>query len=212
MTQTHYAQFGTFHITTNTKNGVPWLTLPEVPQILIDNLVMTKNLKKTKIFAFNILPTHMHIILSVMEKRLSEFMHSFKRNAMRDIRRACSNARSGRSLSSAPTTSNIVEQINARSGRSLSSAPTTSNIVEQINARSGRSLSSAPTTSEIIDQIKWQKSFHDEHIQSPQQLANAIRYVQYNAYNHQLVENPYDWDWSSLQFPNLIDEMDIWMD
>jgi REP element-mobilizing transposase RayT len=75
------ASGGTFHVTTNAKQKVPWCTEKGVPEIIIDNLVMTKNLHKAEIFAFCILPDHMHLLLRPGSNGLSAFMHSFKRNS-----------------------------------------------------------------------------------------------------------------------------------
>ncbi len=86
MTQKHISQFGTFHITTNTKGKVPWLVSQNIPEILIDNLIMTKNLHKAELYAFCILPNHMHILLKPGELGLSAFMHSFKRNSSWHVR------------------------------------------------------------------------------------------------------------------------------
>lgn len=100
MTQRHFAQQGIFHVTTNAKQKIPWLTWSGIPEILMDNLWMTRNVYRAEVFAFCILPDHMHIVLRPGERGLSRFMHSFKRNAIKDVRRFCS----GRSLSSATKT------------------------------------------------------------------------------------------------------------
>jgi REP element-mobilizing transposase RayT len=107
MSQIHTEQQGTFHVTTNAKERVPWCTHKDIPNILIDNLCMTRSLQKAELFAFCILPNHMHIIVRPGEKGLSAFMHSFKRNAMRDIRSSL--PRSGRSRSSATETDAFVD-------------------------------------------------------------------------------------------------------
>lgn len=82
MSQRHAIQEGaTFHITTNTRRKIPWLTAEGIPRIVIDNLVMTRNIQRAEIFAFCILPDHMHILIRPGEQGLSKFMHSFKRNS-----------------------------------------------------------------------------------------------------------------------------------
>ena len=86
MAQKHYKQSGTFHITANSKKDVSWCTCPGIPEILIDNLFMTRNIQNAKIYAFCIMPDHMHILMSPGEKGLSAFMHSFKRNSSKDIK------------------------------------------------------------------------------------------------------------------------------
>src|SRR4051812_20492067 len=59
MTQYHGAQDGMFHVTTNVRGKVPWLTFPGAPEIIIDNLIMTKHLHQARLYAFCILPDHM---------------------------------------------------------------------------------------------------------------------------------------------------------
>ena len=86
MTQRHHAQFGLFHVTTNTRHSTPWCTWTGVPEILIDNLCMTRNLHGAKVHAFCILPNHMHMIVIPGRKGLSAFMQSFKRNSSWHIR------------------------------------------------------------------------------------------------------------------------------
>jgi len=85
MTQNHCQQEGTFHITTNAKEKIPWCTMPGVPEILIDNLIMTRNIHHARLYAFCILPDHVHMALSVGEKGLSRFMQSFKCQSSRDV-------------------------------------------------------------------------------------------------------------------------------
>jgi len=76
---------GTFHITTNAHGKIPWCIWPGVPEILIDNLVMTRNLHQAKLCAFCIMPDHVHLILYPGEKGLAKFMKSWKQNSSRDI-------------------------------------------------------------------------------------------------------------------------------
>lgn len=53
--------------------------------MLIDDLFMTRNVYNAAVYAFCILPDHMHILVGAGEKGLSRFMHSFRRNASRDV-------------------------------------------------------------------------------------------------------------------------------
>ena len=86
MSQRHSTIDGTFHITTNAHGKIPWCTWPGIPEILIDNLVTTKNLYGATLSAFCILPDHMHIILFPGERGLSKFMQSFKSNSSKEIK------------------------------------------------------------------------------------------------------------------------------
>jgi putative transposase len=86
MIQKHILQTGTFHITTNAKGKVPWCTIPGIPELIIDNLRMTKNLHNLVIIDFSLLPDHLHLILETDSVGISTIMHSFKRNSTRDTK------------------------------------------------------------------------------------------------------------------------------
>jgi REP element-mobilizing transposase RayT len=180
MTQCHIEQHGIFHITTNAKGRVPWCVLPGVPEIMIDNLCMTRNVHAAKVHAFCVLPEHMHIILRPGEVGLSRFMHSFKRNSSRDIR-----AYLGRRGGNEPPLrgagiGNVAMMITAAEDRFL-------------RCGDGRTFTG------------WQHGFHDERIRDDDQRSNAMAYVQHNAYRHGLVQTLDGWPWSSLRFPLLVD-------
>lgn len=156
MGQLHHDQEGTFHVTTNARNFARWLTLPGVPEVILDNLMMSKHLYGAKLYAFCILPDHMHFIVNIHGKGLSRFIQSFKSQTIRDLRHL-----------------------------------------------SGKSRLSADN--EMYRIARFQKSFHSNHISSERELENALSYVHYNAHRHGLVENPLDWPWSSLKYPDLLD-------
>lgn len=84
MSQRH-SQHGTFHVTTNAHDKIPWCTLGSIPGIIIDNFVATRNIHDARLHAFCILPNHMHMIVSPGEKGLSKFMQSLKSNITKDV-------------------------------------------------------------------------------------------------------------------------------
>ena len=85
MAQKHIQQHGIFHITTNTFRRTPWCIEDGFPEVLIDNLCMTRSYYQAHLHAFCILPDHMHIILRPGPLGFSTFMHSFKKNSSRDL-------------------------------------------------------------------------------------------------------------------------------
>ncbi len=86
MSQRHGAQHGTFHITINAFERIPWCTLHRTPILIIDNLVLTRNIQKARLHAFCILPNHLHVLLCPGNKGLSAFVQSFKSNCTKDVR------------------------------------------------------------------------------------------------------------------------------
>lgn len=85
MTQKHEFQDGLFLVTTNAKGRVPWLMLPGVPEILIQDLLLTRNIYGARVYAFCVLSNHMHVVVNPGERGLSRFIQSFKTNAVRRI-------------------------------------------------------------------------------------------------------------------------------
>jgi putative transposase len=85
MSQTRSTQHGIFHVTTNTCGRIPWCTQPGMPEIIIDNLLMTRSLHLARVYAFCILPDHVHVIVSPGERGISRFVQSWKSHTSRDV-------------------------------------------------------------------------------------------------------------------------------
>ncbi len=185
MTQYHGAQEGLFHVTTNARGRMPWCTIPGVPEIIIDNLRMTRHLYGAKIHAFCILPDHVHMIVIPGTRGLSDFVHSFKRNSSWQIRR---------SLSAAEVHEPPLRATNTMYMREDSRIFATE-------------TGDAPTGD--IEFTGWQKGFHDERIRDDRQKDAAFVYVRGNAAHHGLVSDPADWQWSSLHFFEVVDALEF---
>lgn len=54
----------------------------------------------------------------------------------------------------------------------------------------------------------WQHSFHSHPIEGDLTRSNILRYIQYNAFRHQLVDEPDAWPWSSLKYEDDLDSLD----
>lgn len=184
MGQKHYAQAGTFHITTNTFGAIPWCTIEGAPQMIIDNLLMTRNFHGAKLYAFCILPDHLHLILSPGERGLSAFMHSFKRNTSKDVTKFFNLNRSAGSLTRASF----------------------------LHRGAGVDEPRLRQENKTQKRFRWQNGFFDERIQTSDQRATVLAYVQGNAMKHGLVADILDWPWTSLHFQHLLDLMEIWLD
>ncbi len=163
--------------------------------MIIDNLRMTRNMQDAKLYAFCILPDHMHILLSPGTKGLSAFVHSFKRNTMRDVRKF---------FAYETATDSPCQLLPAAEVRNLRTV-----------YGSGRYGSSAAGNNDRIEVddwiVGWQKSFHDERIRDARQCSTAFGYIQGNGMKHGLVAEIEDWPWSSLHFPEIIDPCDVWL-
>ncbi len=198
MTQHHGAQDGLFHVTTNAKGRSAWCILPGVAQIMIDNLFTTRNLCRARVYAFNILPDHVHVILWPGEGGLSRFMHSFKRNSSKDIRYFLG----------------VDDILIDNRGGIRSSATVGGNDASKIMSLSAAEVRIPPMRTIRADHnycfTGWQHGFYDERIRDVRQRDAAIHYVQTNAIRHGLVARIADWPWSSVHFAHAIDPLPWW--
>jgi REP element-mobilizing transposase RayT len=191
-----------FHITICAKNRIPWCTRKGVPEIIIDNLVMTRNIHGATLYAFCILPDHVHVIVKPRRGGLSNFMCSFKSNASRDARRLMG---LHRPPVGAPPEARLAAVPGPPLRRIIIDPPLRVGDTTNIDAYSiyGR---------ENQNTIAWQKGYYDERIRDGRQFSTAIHYVQGNGMRHGLVEDIIDWPWSSIHFPKLIDPCEVWLD
>ena len=183
MAQFHPIQHGTFLITTNAKDRQPWCLFKNTPVILINTLVIAKRIQKAKVYAFCILPDHMHIVLSPGERGLSAFMKSFKENSSREIRRY---------------RKHCINEFGIVSADVDVGADNATNIPPHADAVVGASQSG------INLFHGWQHGFDSRGIGTDAGMNSAINYVESNAARHRLVRHSIDWPWTSLHFPHLL--------
>ena len=138
----------------------------------------------------------MHSIIHPGEHGLSAFARSFKRNAMRDIRNFL--------FASDGHTNGDYESSRPRLGEYLSP--------KKMDASPGDCESPLRVINGISvnrGAIHWQKGFYVREMHSERQWGNSIAYVQWNAVRHGIVKNIDDWPWTSLHFPELIDQRGV---
>ncbi len=85
MPQQHIVQSGIFHIITKTDRR-QWCVLPGVPEILIETLKQSRSIHGANLYAFAVLPNHMHIIVCPGPKGLSAFVQTWKSNSTKNVR------------------------------------------------------------------------------------------------------------------------------
>jgi putative transposase len=85
-----------YFVTTVMVERSPLLLRPEVFAGMLTDLWVALRIKETECYALAILPDHAHLVLRpVGAFSLSEFMHSWKRNASRNANKLLKNARFG---------------------------------------------------------------------------------------------------------------------
>lgn len=84
-----------YFVTTNVEHRKRHFTDLQIASLLKNNIELTKALLDCIVFAYVIMPDHLHIQLQVKEKTVSEVIHSIKRNSSRDINRLLKNLYGG---------------------------------------------------------------------------------------------------------------------
>ena len=195
MTQWHRIQDGVFLVTTNAQEREPWCVNRGVPEIIISTLELVKRIQRAKVYAFCILPDHMHIILEPGERGLSAFMKSFKENSSREIRRYRKRSIDALSFLHGNAVPPVVSGDVDVSADDIGVENTATNKPLTIARKYGGGVFTG-----------WQHGFHAQRIAQDDHLKNALRYVERNACRHHLVRSAKDWPWTSLHFGEAIDD------
>ncbi|MDB4979121.1 MAG: hypothetical protein JWM56_1307 [Candidatus Peribacteria bacterium] len=77
-----------FHVRIHAHRHVPWLIDSGLPQILIEHIRLLRVHGDIRLFAFCILPDHVHLLMQAASRaQLSRSIRLFKRHSMADIMR-----------------------------------------------------------------------------------------------------------------------------
>ncbi len=188
-----YEEGFVYFVTSKTKDGFPFFQIdPKINlgqvfcELWIEELKLCKELKKFELYAFCLLYDHFHLLLKpTKENNISEIMRSLKTNFSRNINRIVSSQK-------------ILLPRKARSRDRAFVAH------EQWLQKQQIQFHKKHQNSFPFLRFQWQKSFHDHVIRNDQDLENHYNYTTHNFQKHKLLEN---WKYTSLCYPELIDEL-----
>ncbi|MCF7846112.1 MAG: transposase [Candidatus Peribacteraceae bacterium] len=177
-------------VTVNTGKKLPFFKERTFCDLWIEELRLCKKLKKFELYGFCLSYDHFHVMLNPREANVSEVIRSFKTNFSRNANRILG----------------FFEMINkkgvlvkARSRdlafRALDDFEIVKNLRKKFIRKYGKDHD--------FPKFKWQKSFHDHFLRGEQDFQNQLNYVIYNYTKHNL---PKIWEYTSLNFPELLDE------
>lgn len=178
--------------------------MPDVPPIIIENLKKTREAQPAYIYAFCILPNHMHLLLSPFTKGISKFMQSFKSNVVKDVRAFLASQRPG--IAAAEEKRPGVGAAEKKQDRTVVAGKEQSEIVVAVEKYG------VGAAGEKFYDIAWQQGYYDERIQTSRQRSNTVHYITGNAMKHRLVNDIMKWPWTSLHFQEMLDPMEVWID
>ena len=177
-----------YFITTNTHHGFEYFREPIFCDMFIENLRVCKKLKQFELFAFNMIYNHLHLLLkSNNQFNISKIMHFLKKNVGNNINK-------------------IMGYNKFKLTHEGEFAQTRLQLDERIKVFKIKFINKYDQNQIIIPKFKWQDSFHDHYIRNEKDLEHHYYYTVNNHLKHGL---PEDWPYTSLNYPDLIDETEL---
>lgn len=173
-----YNRNNIYFITTKTKWNFSYFSEPIFCDLFLEELRLVKKIKQTEVFAFCVIPDHVHLLVRCRGKyTISEFMQSLKKNFSQDANKIIENMLEGGNSNSRLHKVDIKKFQN------------------QFIFKYG-------IQPYEFRMFQWQSSFHDHVIRGERDFKNHFNYCVYNFQKHNL---PHDWTWTSLNFPEEVD-------
>jgi len=161
-----------YFITTKTYRNKKIFDNKRSVELLLQCINYLVKKKYFKLFAWVILPDHLHILLEIIgKKNISEVMHDFKSYTANQI-------------------SKLILSRGAEASATMVRGKNQRPVGEASRPRLERN--GRPKVMKI-----WQTSFYDHIIRNQDDLYTHLDYVHYNSIKHGYVTKPEDWPWSS---------------
>jgi len=179
-----YEENTIYFVTIKTFQNFPYFKEKIFCDLWIEELKLTKRLKKFELYAFCLNYDHSHLLLKPnKEFNISKVMKSLKENFSRDA--------------------NYIIENYYYEGDTSTYRLRMRNWIRQFQTQF---IQKYGPNQHLAPKFKWQKSFHDYIIRNQNDFEKHYNYAIYNFQKHGL---PDDWKYTSLNFVNLIDEIEI---
>jgi REP element-mobilizing transposase RayT len=166
-----------YFITTVTKDRYPYFENDLLCQLFIEELKLCKKSKGFKMYAFCILHDHIHLMVEPNDEyNISHIMKSLKENFSRDANKL------------------ILTNKNFLGGDTSTCRLQIRKFIEKYKIKHSNLN---------IQQFEWQKSYFDHYIRNNHDFDYHIDYTIWNFQKH---NHPENWEYTSLNFPELIDD------
>ena len=164
-------------------------------ELFIDNLRLCKGLKGFRLYAFNVIFDHIHLLLQTGEKyNISQVIFSIKKQFSHDVNRIIGKNKSYANI-------NEGEQTFVRlHGDEIAVVNKYQNAVQKLHKEFIKKQGYTQINTPLF---RWQKSFHDHVIRGENDFNYHYNYTVNNHAKHGL---PDDWPYTSEHFMDMIDE------
>jgi len=180
----YYDENEVYFVVVKTHNNFKYFKEPLLCDLLIEEIKICKEMKEFKLYGFSMIYDHLNLLLQPGEEyNISEVMKSLKENSSRDINYVIFNQHY------VGDTSTCRLQIR-----------------ELITIYKRQFIKKYGIKQNIIPKFKWQKSFYDHIIEDEKDFENQYIYTVYNFQKHNL---PNDWQYTSLNYEDMVDDIQI---
>jgi len=189
-----YDQDYIYFITTITQQRFPFFREDIFCRLFLDNLRISKKIKEFKLYAFTIIPDHIHLLIKPEGKNnISEIMHTIKRHFSRNINLIIDDA-------------NIVfnEGEVCKPRLHLDAHDFNKEIIRYRKLF----VEKYGDPQYEIPAFKWQQSFHDHVIRHEKDFYKHLNYIANNCIKHNIGEdkNKYRWSFLSEEWREILDD------
>jgi REP element-mobilizing transposase RayT len=162
-------------------------------ELFLEELKLCKKLKNFELFAFCILPDHVHLLINPCEEfHISKVMFSIKKQFSQNTNRI---------LGHNPLPVGEQTLVRLRSGDT--------NSLDLLNKHHKylQKLRQQIKSQNIhLPKFRWQKSYHDHVMRNEKDFYYHYRYTSYNYRKHNMLEN---YRYTSLKYSDLLDEITL---
>jgi REP element-mobilizing transposase RayT len=178
-----YLQGYIYYIVGKTQNNYPYFKEQLFCDVFIEELKICKELKDFKLSGFSLIYDHFNLLIKPNEVfNISQIIKSLKENVSRDI--------------------NVI--MGFTHVPPAGDTPTC-----RLRGREELKISFLQmhgNNHDIFPKFKWQKSFHNHYVRDEKDYLNHYEYAVYNHLKHGLPEK---WQYTSLNYPEMIDYPDF---
>ncbi len=198
-----------YFVTTKTHDNFPYFREPIFCELWIEELRLCKIMKSFEIFGFCLVYDHFHMVLKPGDdfdiSRVMQFLkRHFSRNA--NIILGCTNP--NKSSSDEGDNGHCRLQVEDEQDSKSTQVKISETLIQQLdekieNWKTQFNQKYTPPKRLLFPKFKWQHSFHDHVTRNPKDFEKHIDYTIYNYTKHGLLD---DWKYTSLNYPDLIEE------
>ena len=212
-----YGEDKIYFITTVTHQRFPFFKEDLFCKLFVENLRICKKLKKFKLYAFIIIPDHVHLLLkSGNDFNISKVMQSFKQNVSCDINRIINHNEIIYDIKEREENENIFEGETPASRLQIYSRFLQWDKINKIYNKKGidikkyieQFIQKYNNPQFEMPKFKWQKSFYDHVIRNEKDFLKHLNYIVFNCVKHKVCQNEEKYKWSNInqKFANFIDD------